>query len=73
MENKDYHQRLKELKLYSLERRRERYMIIYAWEMLEERRENLLNLRSRKIGRSRRIIQHKIPWSINGRKIKQAD
>ena len=69
MENKDYHQRLKELKLYSLERRRERYMIIYAWEMLEGRRENLLKLRSRKIGRSRRLVQDKIPWAVNGRKI----
>ena len=73
MENKDYHERLKELKLYSLERRRERYMIIYAWEMLEGRRENLLKLRSRKIGRSRRLVQDKIPWAVNGRKIKKSD
>ena len=69
MENKNYHERLKELKMYSLERRRERYMIIYAWEMVEGRRENILNLRTRKIGRTRRMIQDKIPWAVNGRKI----
>ena len=33
--NMDYWQCLKELKLYSLERRRERYRIIYAWKILE--------------------------------------
>ena len=31
----DYWQRLKELNLYSLERRRERYIIIYTWKILE--------------------------------------
>ena len=31
----DYWQRLKHLRLYSLERRRERYMIIYAWKIIE--------------------------------------
>ena len=31
----DYWQRLKELKLYSLERRRERYRILYTWKVLE--------------------------------------
>merc|ERR1711891_61459 len=35
LENLDYHQRLKECNLYSMERRRERYMIIYTWQMLE--------------------------------------
>ena len=35
MEELDYHQRLKELKMYSMERRRERYMIIYGWQQLE--------------------------------------
>ena len=37
MENKNYHKILKELKMYSLERRRECYMIIYAWEQIEGR------------------------------------
>ena len=40
----DYHERLKKLNLYSLERRRERYMIIYGWQQLEEKRENVLKL-----------------------------
>ena len=31
MEELDYHERLKKLNLYSLERRRERFMIIYGW------------------------------------------
>ena len=31
----DYWQRLRELNLYSLERRRERYIIIYTWKILE--------------------------------------
>ena len=30
-----YNERLKALKLYSLQRRRERYCIIYVWEVLE--------------------------------------
>ena len=33
--NQDYWERLKSLKLYSLQRRRERYIIIYTWCMLE--------------------------------------
>merc|ERR1712082_408026 len=36
MEELDYHERLKKLNLYSLERRRERFMIIYGWQQLEE-------------------------------------
>ena len=35
LENLDYYQRLNECNLYSMEQRRERYMIIYAWQMLE--------------------------------------
>ena len=35
MGNLDYWTQLKRLKLYSLERRRERYMIIYIWRILE--------------------------------------
>ena len=48
MENLDYHQRLKELKLYSLERRRKSYLIIYAWQMLENIKNNVLDLRPKK-------------------------
>ena len=35
MRHLDYWTQLKKLRLYSLERRRERYMIIYTWRMLE--------------------------------------
>ena len=31
----DYWQRLEELKLYSLERRRERYIVIYVWKIIQ--------------------------------------
>lgn len=31
----NYWERLKELKLYSLQRRRERYLVIYVWKILE--------------------------------------
>ena len=48
MEGFDYHKRLKELRMYSLERRRERYLIIYAWQMLEGLKENILGLKARK-------------------------
>ena len=37
----DYWKRLKEFKLYSLERRRERYRIIYIWKILEKHVPNL--------------------------------
>ena len=58
LENLDYWERLKELDLYSLERRRERYMIIYAWQQLEGQAENILNLES------------EYEYSRTGRKIK---
>ena len=72
MENKNYHQRLKALNLYSLERRRERYLIINAWEQIEGKRENILNLRTRRIGRCRKIILNVIPWSVRGKKLRIA-
>ena len=34
-EHLNYHERLNEFGLYSLERRRERYLIIYTWRMIE--------------------------------------
>merc|ERR1712033_91174 len=57
LENLDYHQRLKECNLYSMERRRERYMIIYAWQMLEGKKIDVLGLQTKlsKIGRYRSI------------------
>ena len=35
----DYHERIKDLELYSLEMRRERFLIINAWQQLEGVRE----------------------------------
>ena len=73
MEDYDYHQRLKKLRLYSLERRRERYLIIYAWQMLEGIKVNYLNLQTNNYGRSRTIYSRPIRWGFNGRKIKHSD
>ena len=39
--NLNYHERLRALRLYSLQRRRERYTIIYVWKILEEKCPNL--------------------------------
>ena len=36
MHNLSYWEQLKELKMYSLERRRERYRIIYVWKVIEK-------------------------------------
>ncbi|CAL4119814.1 unnamed protein product [Meganyctiphanes norvegica] len=69
----DYHQRLKKLNLYSLERRRERYLIINAWQQIEGLTENVLGLKARRLGRSRRIVSSKIPIGINGKRIKERD
>ena len=55
MEELDYHQRLKELKMYSMERRRERYMIIYGWQQLEGIKENVLKLKTSGRSGTRRI------------------
>ena len=71
MENLNYHQRLSKMKLYSLERRRERYMIISAWQQVEGITENILGLKARTIGRSRRIVSTVIPFGINGKRIKE--
>ena len=40
-QDKTYHEALKELGLYSLERRRERYQIMYLWCILEKRVPNI--------------------------------
>ena len=45
MEELNYHQHLKKLKLYSLERRRERFMLINTWQQIEGLRENVLQFR----------------------------
>ena len=38
-----YHERLKSLGLYSLQRRREKYCVIYIWEIIEGLVPNFLN------------------------------
>ena len=73
LEQLDYHQRLKKLNLYSLERRRERYLIINAWQQVEGLTENTLGLKARRIGRSRRIVSTNIPLGINGKRVKERD
>ena len=50
MENLNYWERLKTLKLYSLERRRERYMAIYIWKVVAGLAPNL--------GGTREIVVH---------------
>ena len=52
----DYHERIKDLELYSLERRRERFLIINAWQQLEGVRDNVLYLRIGEKGRLRCIM-----------------
>ena len=73
MEGLDYHERLKELDMYSLERRRDRYFIIYGWQQIEGLKENVLDLKTSWIGTSRRIISKRIPYQVEGRRLKRAD
>jgi len=35
MKDPNYHERLKKLNMFNLERRRDRYKIIYAWHQIE--------------------------------------
>ena len=69
MEEVDYHERLKQLNLFSLERRRDRYFIIYGWQQLEGQKENILKLKSRWNGRERRMIMTNIPNQANGKRL----
>ena len=73
MEEFDYHERLKKLNLYSLERRRERFMIIYGWQQLENLRENVLRLTETTSKRDRRIITPKIPNMANGKRLSRVE
>ena len=59
-DNMDYYERLDKLELYSLERRRERYYMIYGWQQLEGIKENVLKLNESERG-TRLIISPKIP------------
>ena len=57
MEGLNYHQRLKKLGMYSMERRRDRFRIIYAWQQLEEIKENVMDLKTSG-NRSNRLINN---------------
>ena len=65
LEEKNYHERLRILKLYSLERRRERFLIINAWQQIEGKKENVLKLETGKVGRRRCLKPSIIPTNIN--------
>ena len=65
MEKLNYHERLKKLNLYSLERRRERFMIINAWQQLEGERENILGFKEIWAGRHRNIKSSRVPMHKN--------
>jgi len=67
LEELNYHERLKKLNMYSLERRRERYMIIYGWQQLEGIKENIMKLEARWMGRGRMIMPKKIRYAANGK------
>ena len=41
MQDLSYHERLQALRLYSLQRRRERYCIILIWKIIENKAQNL--------------------------------
>ena len=68
LENKNYHQRLKSLKLYSLERRRERYMIINTWQQIEGQRENMMKFEINERSRHRTIKATRIKLKKNSKK-----
>merc|ERR1712228_1145048 len=69
MEELNYHERLKKLNMYSLERRRKRYMIIYGWQQLEGIKENGSRLVASDPRRDRRIISPKIRDYANGKRL----
>ena len=59
LQNLNYWQRLSKLKLLSLQRRRERYMIIHVWKILSRNAPNDVNMEFRQ--NSRLGIRVKIP------------
>ena len=73
IEKLNYHQRLKRLRMYSMERRRERYLIINAWQQIEKEKENILKLETGNNGdpeegkMGRRCIKSRaIPTTLSG-------
>ena len=69
MEGLDYHERLKKLNMYSLERRRERYFIIYGWQQIEGLKENVMNLKTNWRGRNRNITSNPVKEYVEGRRL----
>ena len=68
LENLNYWERLKELNLYSLERRRERYCIIYIWKILNNLAPNFSDPLEIELtlGSDRRGLKCKIPGIVSG-------
>ena len=62
----NHHERLRKLNLYSLERRREWFMIINDWEQFEAIKENVLKLVTGTIGRHRCIKSTTTPTILYG-------
>ena len=58
--------------MYSLERRRDRYFIIYGWQQIENIKENILDLKTSWRGPSRRIISKRIPYQAEDRRLKRS-
>ena len=73
LESLNYHERLRKLKLYSLERRRERYMIISAWRHIEGLTENILGLETGDGRRGREMVTSGIPGTADGKRISEKD
>ena len=71
MEGLDYHERLKKLKMYSLERRRDRYLIIYGWQQIENIKENVLKLEVSGRNSSRMLRQRQTPYYAYNRPEKE--
>ena len=57
IEHLTYPEQLKKLKFYSLERRRERYLIIYLWKMMENLVPKCIDLKRRNGGRNGRSFR----------------
>ena len=73
LEKLNYHQRLERLSMYSMERRRERYLIINAWQQIENVKENMLKIETENnrdqeegtLGRRRCIKPLTIPRTLS--------
>jgi len=57
IEHLTYPEQLKKLKFYSLEKRRERYLIIYLWKMMENLVPKCIDLKQRNGGRNGRSFR----------------